>query len=81
MESSYRFFENRDCKYFPCHEGLKDFNCLFCYCPMYHIKNCPGNPEFMDIRGKSIIVCSNCTFQHQPEHYDAIIEVLKRKNE
>ena len=54
MENSYRFFENRDCKYFPCHEGLKDFNCLFCYCPMYHIKNCPGNPEFMDIRGKSI---------------------------
>ena len=81
MESSYRFFENRDCKYFPCHEGLKDFNCLFCYCPMYHIKNCPGNPEFMDIRGKSIKVCSNCTFPHQPELYDAIIEVLKRKNE
>ena len=81
MENSYRFFENRDCKYFPCHEGLKDFNCLFCYCPLYHIKNCPGNPEFMDIRGKSIKVCSNCTFPHQPEHYDAIIEVLKRKNE
>lgn len=81
MENSYRFFENRDCKYFPCHEGLKDFNCLFCYCPMYHIKNCPGNPEFMDIRDKSIKVCSNCTFPHQPQHYDAIIEVLKRKNE
>ncbi|MGN1180093.1 MAG: cysteine-rich small domain-containing protein, partial [Suilimivivens sp.] len=30
MENSHRFFENRECKYFPCHKGLEDFNCLFC---------------------------------------------------
>ena len=29
MKNSYRFFENRDCQYFPCHQGLEDFNCLF----------------------------------------------------
>ena len=26
MEISHRFFENRECKYFPCHKGLEDFN-------------------------------------------------------
>ena len=25
MENSYRFFENKDCKYFPCHKGLTEF--------------------------------------------------------
>ena len=35
MENSYKYFKNKDCKYFPCHKGLSDeFNCLFCYCPM-----------------------------------------------
>ena len=33
MENSYRFFANKDCKYYPCHQGLEAFNCLFCYCP------------------------------------------------
>ncbi|MDY3796251.1 MAG: cysteine-rich small domain-containing protein, partial [Agathobacter sp.] len=31
MEDSYKFFQNNKCKYFPCHKGLTDFNCLFCY--------------------------------------------------
>ena len=77
MEQSYRFFENKECKYFPCHKGLDEFNCLFCYCPMYHIKDCPGNPQFVEKKGKNIKVCTNCTFPHQPENYDRIIEILK----
>ena len=48
MENSYRFFENKDCKYFPCHQGLTDFNCLFCYCPMYQLPACPGNPSYLE---------------------------------
>ena len=48
MENSYRFFENKDCKYFPCHKGLADFNCLFCYCPMYRLEHCPGNPRYFE---------------------------------
>ena len=37
MENSYRFFQNKSCEYFPCHEikDSGDFNCLFCYCPLY----------------------------------------------
>lgn len=76
MEQSYRFFENKSCKYFPCHEGLADFNCLFCYCPLYHLKNCPGNPRYIEAGGKRIRECTDCTFPHQPENYDKIIRLL-----
>ena len=33
----YKFFQNRDCEYFPCHAGAdpETFSCLFCYCPLY----------------------------------------------
>ena len=77
MEQSYRFFENKECKYFPCHKGLEEFNCLFCYCPMYPIKDCPGKPQFVEKKGKIIKVCTNCTFPHQPENYDRIVKILK----
>ena len=77
MEQSYRFFENRKCKYFPCHEGLSDFNCLFCYCPLYGRKNCPGNPQYISKGDRTIKVCSACTFPHVPEHYDRIMQLLK----
>ena len=77
MEQSYRFFENKACKYFPCHKGLEEFNCLFCYCPMYPIKECPGNPQFVEKKAKNIKVCTNCTFPHQPENYDRIVKILK----
>ena len=77
MEQSYRFFENQECKYFPCHKGLEEFNCLFCYCPMYPIKDCPGTPQFVEKKGKNIKVCTNCTFPHQPENYDRIVKILK----
>lgn len=79
MESSYRFFENRSCKYFPCHKELPDFNCLFCYCPLYLLEKCPGKPEYLERDGKRIKVCTNCTFPHQPENYDIVIEILKKK--
>ena len=77
MENSYRFFENRACKYFPCHEGLEEFNCLFCYSPLYTLEKCPGKNEYITTKeGKRIKVCTNCTFPHQPENYDTIIKLL-----
>lgn len=77
MENSHRFFENRACRYFPCHKGLEDFNCLFCYCPMYGRNPCPGNPRFMEKEGRRIKVCTDCTFPHRPENYDVIVKLLK----
>lgn len=36
---SCKFFHNRDCEFLPCHRGwdriMWDFNCLFCFCPLY----------------------------------------------
>ena len=76
MEHSYRFFENRKCEYFPCHKEMENHNCMFCYCPLYRVENCPGNPNFLEVNGRTIKECSNCTFPHQPENYDVIIQIL-----
>ena len=79
MKNSYRFFENKECQYFPCHKGITDFNCLFCYCPLYRLEHCPGKPQYLEKDGSAIKVCTDCTFPHKPENYDMIIELLKKK--
>jgi len=69
----YNFFQNKECEYFPCHKGVKeeDFNCLFCYCPLYTLgKHCGGNCTYTESGIKS---CQHCTFPHQKKNYDAII--------
>lgn len=78
MKNSHQFFENRECQYFPCHKGLQDFNCLFCYCPMYPLENCPGNPVYIDIDGKRFKDCTECAFPHQSENYEKIMRMLKK---
>lgn len=78
-ENSHKFFKNMDCKYYPCHQGLDELNCLFCYCPMYRFENCPGKPEYLERNGKRIKNCTNCTFPHKPEHYEKVIEFLKKQ--
>lgn len=69
----YSFFQNTNCEYFPCHQTNKteDFNCLFCYCPLYTLgKHCGGNCTYTESGIKS---CQHCTFPHQKKNYDAII--------
>lgn len=78
MENSYRYFENRDCQYYPCHSGTEHLNCLFCYCPLYNMEKCPGNPSFKEKDGKKIKICTGCTFPHKAENYDIIMEYLKK---
>lgn len=77
MEDSARFFSNKKCEYYPCHKMDGDLNCLFCYCPLYSLKNCPGNYEIKKIREREIKVCTNCTFPHHAENYDKIIRILR----
>lgn len=36
-KNSYKFFENKECEYYPCHKDMESINCLFCYCPLYHL--------------------------------------------
>ena len=50
-ERHYAFFQNRDCEYFPCHatKHPEDFNCLFCYCPLYALgRGCGGNFRYTE---------------------------------
>ena len=78
MNDSYRYFENRACQYYPCHKGIEELNCLFCYCPLYTLK-CPGNYHYLEKDGKKIKVCTDCTFPHQPENYDKEMQILKHQ--
>ena len=69
---SSRFFQNRDCEHFPCHEGIaeEDFNCLFCYCPLYMLgKQCGGQFFYTE---KGVKSCKNCIYPHQKENYEQI---------
>ena len=72
-DMSHRFFTNTKCEYFPCHTGIDpaEFNCLFCYCPLYALgKNCGGNFVYLK---NGIKDCRNCTLPHKKENYDTII--------
>lgn len=77
MEHSHRFFENKDCKYYPCHKGVEEFNCLFCYCPMYTKEKCPGSPKYSQKEDRIIKVCTDCNFPHRPENYEVILRMLR----
>lgn len=80
MKNSYKYFENRECKYYPCHE-MEHMNCLFCYCPLHRMEHCPGNPKFIEKNGKRIKDCSACTFPHEAENYDIIMQFLVKEIE
>ena len=57
-ERHYAFFQNRDCEYFPCHatKHPEDFNCLFCYCPLYALgRGCGGNFRYTENRDKGLL--------------------------
>jgi Zn-finger protein len=80
------FLSNPDCQYFPCHDmgagcgpyeehgpDKARFNCLFCYCPLYHYEDCPGNPQSVAVNGRLIRDCSRCDFPHRPENYEKLL--------
>ena len=70
---SHSFAQNRACKYFPCHGGVAvaDFNCLFCYCPLYALgERCGGNFSYT---AKGVKDCSGCAFPHRRENYKAVL--------
>ena len=76
-----RYFCNRECEYYPCHEGIEEMNCLFCYCPLYLLPSCPGTPEYIETGKRKIKDCSHCIYPHALENYDSIIACLSAKGE
>ena len=82
MNNSSRFFANTECEYYPCHRGLKQMNCLFCYCPFFLSEKCPGGPIYWEADGGKIIKdCSECVFPHIPGNYDRVIAHICRQVE
>ena len=89
QESTYEhpFFTHKACAYFPCHEGLDtdEFNCLFCYCPLYALgPRCGGDFSYTEDGVKD---CSACTLPHEKdagtrlvtEHFDELEELAKKR--
>ena len=80
LKENYKFMQNSMCEYFSCHEGLvEDFNCMFCFCPLYENKSCGGVFSFNEFGIKD---CSLCLLPHKREGYDYIVnEIIKARYE
>jgi Zn-finger protein len=76
IQNSYRFFKNIACRYYPCHKGIKEINCLFCYYPLYPFPDCGGNYSYNKNGTK---VCTECIRPHLPENYDLILSIIVEK--
>ncbi|MEF9918620.1 MAG: cysteine-rich small domain-containing protein [Eubacterium sp.] len=72
----FKFIQNKECEYFPCHsvKNENEFNCLFCYCPLYALgRDCGGGFVYTE---KGIKNCTHCLVPHKKENYDKIIDKL-----
>lgn len=78
LKNNYKFFQNRECEYFPCHKVGKNceenFSCLFCYCPLYLIEDCGGNYKILE---NGIKDCSECILPHY--NYDYIVDKIMER--
>lgn len=76
MKDCASFFQNRLCEHFPCHEGVDEdeFNCLFCYCPLYALGDrCGGRFRYSE---SGVKICTDCTLLHVG---DAGAEIVKQR--
>ncbi|MBR5508238.1 MAG: cysteine-rich small domain-containing protein [Clostridia bacterium] len=81
MKDCSKFFKNTNCEYFPCHKtkDTENFNCLFCYCPLYSTGDrCGGNFTYTE---NGIKDCSECTIVHSPNGYNYVLEKLNLTKE
>jgi Zn-finger protein len=87
-ECRYSFFSHKECEFFPCHKGAdpENFNCLFCYCPLYVLgRSCGGNFRYLE---NGIKDCSNCLLPHGrgsysyiARRYSEIVEAMRRNEQ
>ncbi len=84
-DKEYSYFSHKKCEYFPCHKGADpdNFNCLFCYCPLYALGDrCGGNFRYTENGLKD---CTNCQLPHKKQNYgyvtgkyQELAELMKR---
>ncbi len=75
---SYKFIQNIECEYFPCHKNIdiENFNCLFCYCPLYALGDgCGGNPTYTSNGVKSCMECE--VVHHKSSGYEHVQNKMK----
>lgn len=79
MKNSSAYFQNRECEYFPCHKttDAEDFNCLFCYCPLYRMEECGGNYRMTETGVKD---CSGCLFPHRAANYPCVLKKIAEES-
>lgn len=82
----YKFFQNKSCEYFPCHalDNQEEFNCLFCYCPLYGLgEHCGGDFVYLENGIKSCIHCTKPHdaggYEYVKKHMKDVIELAKKK--
>ena len=73
MSENYKFIAHIKCEFYPCHKGVSEMNCLFCYCPLYHDDKCGGKYLLLSNGKKD---CSACVYPHVRENYDEITRRL-----
>lgn len=77
QKPNYKFFQNIGCEFFPCHsmEDKINFNCKFCFCPLYLLgTECGGNYTYLKDGTKD---CSSCLIPHQDKGYEYVLSKLK----
>lgn len=75
MSENYKFVQNSKCEYFPCHRVNNEeaFNCLFCFCPLYMLKEeCGGRFKYTN----GVKDCSDCTIPHTKNAYAYIMSKM-----
>lgn len=78
---NYEFFSHTSCEFFPCHliQNPENFNCLFCYCPLYLMgETCGGNFTYTP---EGVKDCSACLLPHRRENYSYIVGKLMEGGE
>ena len=76
--TQYSFFSHKNCEFFPCHktDDPDNFNCLFCYCPLYMLgRKCGGNFTYLESGVKD---CSECLVPHRRENYGFIADSFQK---
>jgi Zn-finger protein len=74
---NFSYFSHKECEWFPCHQTSDpdDFNCLFCFCPLYASgEACGGHFKYTE---KGVKDCSGCQIPHRRENYGKILEKYK----
>ncbi len=80
-ECAYSFTQHTACEFFPCHKTAhpENFNCLFCYCPLYALgSDCGGNFKWTE---EGVKDCSDCLVPHTRDSYDYMLKKFPELSE